>query len=267
MLDGTKVTYSAWVKLFTLHAKGYKVLHHIDGTASPKENDPTYETWVEIDSIVLQWIYGTLADDILTRVLETNTTARNAWLKIREIFLNNKGVRAAALEQQFTNLTLSSCSSLDEYCKKLKDLAEQLGDVEHEVTESPLVTQLVRGLPPEYDITASLINQKSPGWDIATTMLDLERQRLEARQQSSTSNTVLTAATGANSQPPNGSQPPGNPTSQPTYYTRLEGQKQFYRGTSRGRGYCGRNSRGRHFQPQIHGPNQQPQWTWNGQQQ
>ncbi|XP_052621038.1 uncharacterized protein LOC111901208 [Lactuca sativa] len=190
-----------------------------------------------------------LQNDILTRVLETNTTTRNAWLKIREIFLNNKGVRAAALEQQFTNLTLSSCSSLDEYCKKLKDLAEQLGDVEHEVTESPLVTQLVRGLPPEYDITASLINQKSPGWDIATTMLDLERQRLEARQQSSTSNTVLTAATGANSQPPNGSQPPGNPTSQPTYYTRLEGQQQFYKGRSRGRGYRGRNSRGRHFQP------------------
>ncbi|KAD6795699.1 hypothetical protein E3N88_06595 [Mikania micrantha] len=30
VLDGVKVSYSSWVKLFQLHARGYDVLHHID---------------------------------------------------------------------------------------------------------------------------------------------------------------------------------------------------------------------------------------------
>lgn len=61
-LDGTKVTYSSWTKLFRFHAKAYKVLDHIDDTSAPKETDPTYLQWVEIDALVLQWIYNTLVN-------------------------------------------------------------------------------------------------------------------------------------------------------------------------------------------------------------
>lgn len=100
VLDGTKVTYNSWVKIFKLHARGYKVLHHIDGTAPPAKTSDTYDSWVEIDAIVLQWIYGTLSDDLLIRVLDTDTTAYKAWLRIQEIFTNNKGSHAATLEHE-----------------------------------------------------------------------------------------------------------------------------------------------------------------------
>ena len=43
VLDGLKVSYSSWVKLFQLHAKGYKVMAHIDGTKPPAKTDPEYE--------------------------------------------------------------------------------------------------------------------------------------------------------------------------------------------------------------------------------
>ncbi|KAJ9564286.1 hypothetical protein OSB04_000252 [Centaurea solstitialis] len=129
ILDGIKVTYSSWVKLFKLHARGYKVLDHIDDTPPPAKTDAEYETWAEIDAIVLQWIYGTLSDDLLVRVLETDTAARKAWIKIQDIFLNNKGSRAAALEHEFINLTLAACSSMDEYCQKLKDTAAYLQNI------------------------------------------------------------------------------------------------------------------------------------------
>ncbi|XP_074270896.1 uncharacterized protein LOC141594806 [Silene latifolia] len=91
VLDGIKVSYASWVHLFTLHARGYKVLAHIDGTAPPAATDPTFDEWTEIDSHVLQWIYGTLSDDLLSRVLEPDTTARKTWLRVQNIFLNNKG--------------------------------------------------------------------------------------------------------------------------------------------------------------------------------
>ncbi|XP_052622613.1 uncharacterized protein LOC111921823 [Lactuca sativa] len=181
VLDGTKVTYSSWVRLFKLHAKGYKVLSHINGTASPAKTDPTYDTWSEIDAIVLQWIYGTISDDLLGQVLDPASTAYEAWSKLQNIFLNNKGSRAAALEHEFNNLTLRAMTSLEAYCQRLKDLSGQLNDVECPVNEKRLVLQLVRGLPSEFDTVAAYINQTSPTWDTACSMLQLENQRQRAR--------------------------------------------------------------------------------------
>ncbi|KAL4589852.1 hypothetical protein LXL04_002763 [Taraxacum kok-saghyz] len=79
VLDGIKVTYSSWVKLFKLHARGYKVMAHIDGTPAAPKTAADYEQWCEIDAIVLQWIYGSLFEDLISRVLDNDTTAFAAW--------------------------------------------------------------------------------------------------------------------------------------------------------------------------------------------
>ena len=47
-----------------------------------------------------------------------------------------------------------------------------------------MVLQLVRGLPTEFDIAASFINQSSPSWDTTCSMLQMEQQRQSARQNS-----------------------------------------------------------------------------------
>ncbi|CAH1423585.1 unnamed protein product [Lactuca virosa] len=189
-LDGTKVSYSSWVRLFKLHARGYRVLAHIDGSDPPSKTDPTYENWSEIDAIVLQWIYGTISDDLLARVLEPDSTAYEAWFKIQNIFLNNKGSRAAALEHEFTNLTLRAMSSLEAYCQRLKDLASQLNDVDCPVNEKRLVLQLIRGLPSEFDTVGAYINQTLPPWDTTCSMLQLETQRQRARDSHSSTEIV-----------------------------------------------------------------------------
>ncbi|XP_022018977.1 uncharacterized protein LOC110919005 [Helianthus annuus] len=176
-LDGVKVTYTSWVKLFKLHAKGYEVLDHIDGAEPPSKDDDSYDSWVKIDAIVLQWIYGTLSDDLLVRILDYETTAQQAWNKIQTIFQNNKNSRASSLMHAFTTTTLASCSSLNDYFQKLKDIAEQLSDVDQSVTESRLVLQMVQGLPPEFDTTAQFINQSNTTWDDARDMIDREQRR------------------------------------------------------------------------------------------
>ncbi|KAJ0445590.1 hypothetical protein HanIR_Chr16g0844641 [Helianthus annuus] len=251
-LDGTSVTYSSWVKLFKLHAKAYKVLDHIDGTTAPKEGDDEYDSWQEIDALILQWIYATLSDEYLVRVLETDAMARATWVKLEGIFLNNKGSRATTLEHDFTNLTLGACASLDEYCQKLKDIAEQLGDVGFPVSEPRLVMQLVRGLPSEYDVTAALINQTSPTWDEARTSLQKEQQRQAARQNNNHSMLVTTLVPAATTtEPPTQPNNPPAPNTAPTdpnryppnYYdpNRPRGRGRGYRG-GRGRGYRGRGN-------------------------
>ncbi|KAL9999878.1 putative RNA-directed DNA polymerase [Helianthus debilis subsp. tardiflorus] len=130
-LDGTSVTYSSWVKLFKFHAVAYRVLDHIDGTSKPPEDtDPTYSDWKEVDALVSQWIYSTVSDEWLGRILDTEASARKTWLRLEKIFLSNKQAKAAALETRFVNLTLAACSSVDNYCKQLKELADQLSDVD-----------------------------------------------------------------------------------------------------------------------------------------
>ncbi|KAD4585190.1 hypothetical protein E3N88_22791 [Mikania micrantha] len=182
ILDWTKVTYSSWVKLFHLHAQGYMVLHHIDGTKPPAKTDPTYESWNKIDAIVLQWIYGTLSDELLVRVLETESTAYEAWTRLKNIFTNNKGARTTTLEHEFIKLSLKSMPSFEAYCQKLKELADQLADVDSLVSEKHLVLQMVRGLPNEYETTAALINQALTCWEEAINMIQSDQQRQAARE-------------------------------------------------------------------------------------
>ncbi|KAJ0435455.1 hypothetical protein HanIR_Chr17g0893471 [Helianthus annuus] len=193
-LDGKKVTYSSWVKLFKLHVRAYKVHQHIDGSDPPAETDPTYPAWSELDALILQWIYSTLSDDLLSRVLNTDFTARDAWLKIQDIFINNKHARAATLENKFTNTTLSSCASFDDYCLTLKSLAEQLADVDQPVTDSRLVIQMVRGLPIEFDTIGAIIHQSKPSWDDARGMIEEEQQRQSARTTASRDAVLLSSS-------------------------------------------------------------------------
>ncbi|XP_074297678.1 uncharacterized protein LOC141628430 [Silene latifolia] len=186
MLDGVKITYSSWVKLFTLHAKRYKVSHHIDGTPPRADTDPKYAERCEIDAHVLQWIYGSISEDLLIRILETDSTAYEVWTRLKNHFHNNKGARAAALEHEFTNLSLSKCGSMDDYCQKLKDLATQLTNVGSSVTDQRLVLQMVRGLPASYDTVGAYINQLFPAFEMARSMLQLEEHRRSARTQDTT---------------------------------------------------------------------------------
>ncbi|MFS7920646.1 putative RNA-directed DNA polymerase [Helianthus anomalus] len=259
-LDGTKVTYTSWIKLFQLHAVAYQVLDHIDGTKPPAENSAEYRQWKELDALVLQWIYSTVSDDLLARVIESDSTARHAWLKLQKIFLSNKKARARALETRFCNLTLSACSSLDDYCQRLKDLANKLEDVDHPVSEERLVLQLVRGLPAEYDTTASLINANNADWDLACSMLQDEVIRLEARQKPTQS--VLVAP----SQPNNNPSQPVNTSNQEqhqqsNYYSRSRGRGRGRGHSSRGRGTA---DRGQNSYPHNWASNNPsyPQWAW-----
>lgn len=111
-LDGKKVTYSQWVKLMKLHLRAFKLYDHIDGTPPPTEDDPAYSQWSNLDALILQWMYATVNDDIFARVLADDTTARDIWLKLEQVFLNNKNARASALENEFTKQTLTGCGGL-----------------------------------------------------------------------------------------------------------------------------------------------------------
>lgn len=95
------------------------------------------------------------------------------------------------------------------YCQRLKDLGDQLNDVDSPMNEQRIVLQLVRGLPNKYNTVGSYINQTIPSWETACSMLQLENQRRSARDTLSPP-TVMAAI--AIDSLPNQPYQPQNPT-------------------------------------------------------
>ncbi|XP_021985522.1 uncharacterized protein LOC110881625 [Helianthus annuus] len=232
-LDGEKVSCSSWVNLFHLHATAYRVFDHIDDTPPPAKDDPSLSSWKEIDVVVLQWIYGTLTDDLLLKILQPGSTACQAWLRLENHFLNNKDSRAATLEEDFTNLILQSCSSLEAYFQRLKEISDQLAAVDCPVPEKRLVLKLVRGLPPEFDMTGALIVQRLPSWTDTCDML-LREQSCQRACATVSPPVVAAALDSAPPHPPRSDSP--HPRESQDHDTRNRRGGSYRRGQTRGRG-------------------------------
>ncbi|XP_025012687.2 uncharacterized protein LOC112534487 [Ricinus communis] len=85
-LEMEKGHYSSWVEIFKIHWRAYQVIDHIipstqrtTETTKEKAVARDEELWSRLDAIVLQWIYGTISNDLLQTILEPDSTAQQAW--------------------------------------------------------------------------------------------------------------------------------------------------------------------------------------------
>ena len=74
--------------------------------------------------------------------------------------------------------------SIDEYCTRLKVLADELRDVGMNIDDSVLLTNLLRGLHPDLGQSAANLSLVTPTYAKAVTYLHMEEKRLRhtARQ-------------------------------------------------------------------------------------
>ncbi|XP_021717929.1 uncharacterized protein LOC110685711 [Chenopodium quinoa] len=206
ILDREKVQYSNWVELFEVHCHAFNVLDHIDSTV-PRRSDVSDSLWRRLDSIVKQWIYGTITLDLLQSVLCKGDSAQQFWNKLKDLFQDNKNTRAVYLENQFNSLHLSNFSNISTYCRQLKSLKDQLAAVDQPVTEQKLVIRLVSGLiNTDYDTVATIIQQTEPlpSSEIARSRLLLEetcRSNDQGSQSASFVAQSLTPTSATNSTP------------------------------------------------------------------
>ncbi|XP_060182360.1 uncharacterized protein LOC132612030 [Lycium barbarum] len=192
-LEMENVQYATWAELFKIHARSHKVLDHIIPPASGKEKmpktDEEKELWSTLDATVLQWIYATISHDLLHTILEPDTTAMEAWNRLRDIFQDNKHSRAVTLEYDFTHTQMENFPNVSAYCQHLKSLSDQLKSVGSPVDNSRLVLQLVSGLTESYKGVATLIRQSDPlpQFYQARSMLVLEEAGLKKATQTTDS--------------------------------------------------------------------------------
>lgn len=200
-LDIEKSQYNTWSELFKIHARAYQVIDHIipssaDDTRdiSLKQTDP--KLWSRLDAVVLQWIYGTISDDLLNTIIERDTTAEMAWNRLFEIFFDNKHSRALYLEQEFSRVQMEQFPNASSYCQHLKTLSDQLSNVGAPVSNERLVLQLISGLTDAYAAVGSQIRhgETLPPFYKARSMIVLEETAKAKKAATVTDNSAFLAS-------------------------------------------------------------------------
>ncbi|XP_076957661.1 uncharacterized protein LOC143633197 [Bidens hawaiensis] len=115
-------------ELFKIHCKAFMVFpRQASSSSSTLPNDDnappkqTVDSWERLDSIV-QWIYGTISNDLLNTILKKDTTA---WETLTNIFQDNQITRALHLQ----NKLLDNFPNAFAYCQEIKVLLDQLANV------------------------------------------------------------------------------------------------------------------------------------------
>ncbi|XP_071694795.1 uncharacterized protein [Rutidosis leptorrhynchoides] len=245
--------YTSWAELFQIHCRAYKVTHHIlpsksESSKAPKNDDP--EQWACLDAIVLQWIYGTISNDLLHNIIKPGATAEQAWSSLSNIFRDNQNSRAIYLQHQFSNTRLENFPNISSYCQELKMIVDQLANVGVKIENPQLVLQTITGLTESYEVIRTMIHQTNPLPEFYEVRSRLLLEETRKRNQSST--TATSAATSLHittlnrtNHPP----PPHKTThnqSQMNATNLNRNNNQQYRGRGRGRVRIGyRRGRGR----------------------
>ncbi|XP_021984778.1 uncharacterized protein LOC110880589 [Helianthus annuus] len=139
ILEKDSTHYTTWKTLFKVHCQIYEVLDHLAAKPAAASSSSTSDSdkdkvvaaaaetlWIQLDAVVLQWIYATISTPLLHTILQPGQTAHDAWLAVESEFNDNKNTRAIFLGQEFANLCLENFSSTAEYCQHAKHLTDQL---------------------------------------------------------------------------------------------------------------------------------------------
>jgi hypothetical protein len=112
VLDSSPTNYASWRDLMEQARQRYVLIKHImDDTLS---NDPG---WIQMDSVILNWISNSISADLHQVVREHGCTARHLWLTIENQFLGSREQRTLHLDVVFRTfvqgLLLRRSSSFD----------------------------------------------------------------------------------------------------------------------------------------------------------
>ena len=141
---------------------------------------PTNDAWVQADFCIRSWIFGTVSDSVLNLAMDGDQqTTGQLWVAITNLYQANKAPRAIFLSHEFHSMTQGD-STIDEYCVRMKEVADGLRDLGQTITESSLVLNLLRGLNEKYQsITDNIAGREPLTLAIARHELLLKELRLK----------------------------------------------------------------------------------------
>ncbi|XP_066316297.1 uncharacterized protein [Miscanthus floridulus] len=114
-----------------------------------------------------------ISTDLLDIIHEHDgVTAQVAWLGVEQQFLGNRESRALLLDVEFRNLSQGDLS-IDDYCRKMKGMADALADLGEPLNDRTLVLNVLQGLIERFQFMAQLITRQKPFPPFAYVRTDL----------------------------------------------------------------------------------------------
>jgi hypothetical protein len=181
LLDKATGTYTKWRGMFLTVLGKYALTPHVLND----EALPDRPVWVQVDCVVLSWIFTTVSGDLQQSLMTRQRNACEAWCYLEEEFLGQKESRALLLETQFRNLRQDSMTITD-YCRKLETMASSLAEFGDPVGDRQMVLTLLRGLNGKFRhmVTILKLHRPFPTFAEARTHLLLEEVDIDARPPS-----------------------------------------------------------------------------------
>lgn len=158
LLDFDDSNYSQWRSLFDSVLGKFGIEDHVK--SPPPMAQRTVE-WRQVDHCVVNWLYTTVTKPIFDIIHKPRTSAFLLWNDIEALFRDNELHRAVYLEAEFRSVQQGDMS-INDYCTKLKCLADNLRDVGHPVSEPSQVLNLLRSLNPRYRHVKPVMKSRTP---------------------------------------------------------------------------------------------------------
>ncbi|XP_073355159.1 uncharacterized protein [Aegilops tauschii subsp. strangulata] len=164
VLDATDATYFAWKTYFSLLFHENNLVDHVDGFVDSRAMVGDSE-WTAIDAMLIRWVFTTISKGLFHTVVSDGDDARAMWVKLNGLFTDNKLQRRVFLQQEFFDCHQDD-QSIDDYCRRLKTLADELRDIGAKVDDDLLLSTLTAALtrtsvmpPPTSPSTGALLPQ------------------------------------------------------------------------------------------------------------
>jgi len=147
-----------------------------------------------VDSCIVNWILTTVSSSIFDMVRRDRQDAFFLWHAIEGLFCDNELQRAVLLETELRSVQQGDMS-INDYCTKLKRLADKLRDIGHPVSEPSQVLNLLRGLNPRYRYVKPVITSKYPPHTFQSARSFLVLEEMGAQHDANTEASQALAVT------------------------------------------------------------------------
>jgi hypothetical protein len=150
--------YGQWHLFFDSTLSKFRLEGHV---RSPTLSDERDRKWRMVDSCIVNWILATVSKGVFDVIRRDHHDAFSLWHAVEGLFQDNELQRTVYLEAEPRSLQQGDMS-MNDYCIKLKCIADRLHDIGHPVSEPSQVLNLLRGLNPQYCYVKSVITSKYP---------------------------------------------------------------------------------------------------------
>ncbi|CAL2280030.1 unnamed protein product [Prunus armeniaca] len=145
--------------------------------STPSLANPDYVSWFQTDQSLISILRATLSESVLSQVIGFSTS-KEIWDCLKQNFSQQSLANSAQLKFRLFSITKGS-RSISEYLAQAKSLADELTAIQEPVSNSDLVTYVLRGLGIDYQmiVTAILNFPPLPSFsDLRTRLLAFEGQ-------------------------------------------------------------------------------------------